>query len=80
MIPVKILNETLRSLATSRNFANGVCKFCKYLDCHENFGPENFGPQDQNFQHKYWSIGRFFQKFYIPSENFGPFDLMINSY
>ena len=27
---------------------------CNLLACHRNFGPENFGPGDQNFQ---WKIG-----------------------
>jgi len=41
---------------------------------HKNFGPENFGLKDQNFQQKYWSARPFFRKFWSPSEHFGPID------
>jgi len=30
-------------------------------------------------QHKFWSAGPFFQKFWSPSENFGPFNLMVKN-
>ena len=53
----------------SEKRASGLSVSFQSQCCHENFGPKNFRPVDQNF------LGppdHFFQKFWSPSENFGP--------
>ena len=42
------------------------------LDCHRNFGPENFGPPDRNFRWKNGPPGPIFSVKMIRAWKFGP--------